>query len=178
MSCFEVIAPQEMDPIFDRIGKDWMLITAGQGEEINTMTASWGCCGVLWNRPVAVCFVRPQRHTYQFTEREERLTLSFFEGEAYREALRLCGRKSGRDCDKFREAGLTPGYTEAGVPYPEEAAMVLVCRKLYADDLKKGCFLETELLSHYPIDDFHRVYVCEIEQVLVRRADGNRKNIY
>ncbi len=168
MNQFTCIAPQQADPIFDRIGKDWMLITAGKGESINTMTASWGCCGILWNKPVAVCFIRPQRHTYTFTEREERLTLSFFEGEEYRAALTYCGRKSGRDVDKFRETGLTPAYTETGVPYPEEASTVLVCRKLYVDDLKKACFLDPELLAHYPIDDFHRVYICEIEQVLVR----------
>ena len=46
--------------------------------------------------------------------------------------------------------------------------MVLLCKKLYADDLKKACFLDPSLLSNYAADDFHRVYICEIERVLCK----------
>ncbi|MBQ7336540.1 MAG: flavin reductase family protein [Clostridia bacterium] len=168
MNNFEYIRPEDADGVFHRIGKDWMLISAGDGERINTMTASWGCLGVLWNKPVAVCFIRPQRHTYSITEKTDRLTLSFLD-ETYRPALTYCGKASGRNEDKFRGAGLTPVFTENGTPYPAEASLVLVCRKLYADDLKKSAFVDTSLLSNYEEDDFHRVYVCEIEQVLHKK---------
>ena len=30
---------------FDKIGKEWMLVTAGNEEKVNTMTASWGGMG-------------------------------------------------------------------------------------------------------------------------------------
>ena len=156
---------QQFDDVFRRIGSDWMLISASDGERVNTMTASWGCCGVLWNKPIAVCFIRPQRYTYTFTEANDRLSLAFFNG-GYREALTLCGRSSGRDGDKFERAALTKCISEEGVPYPGEASMVLICKKLYVDDLKKASFLDPTLLSNYSADDFHRVYVCEIEQVL------------
>jgi hypothetical protein len=59
--------------------------------------------------------------------------------------------------------------TENGVPFPLEAEMVMICRKLYADDMKKSAFVDTDMFKHYPIDDFHRVYICEIEDVLVRK---------
>ena len=36
----------EVNP-FDKIGKDWMLVTAGNEEKANTMTASWGGMGVM-----------------------------------------------------------------------------------------------------------------------------------
>jgi hypothetical protein len=52
------------------IGREWMLVTAGSPEKFNTMTASWGGAGFLWNRPVAFVFVRPERYTYEFMERE------------------------------------------------------------------------------------------------------------
>ena len=46
---------------FDLIGKEWMLVTAGNKEKFNTMTASWGGIGWLWNKPVAFIFIRPER---------------------------------------------------------------------------------------------------------------------
>ena len=68
------------------IGKDWALITAGDESGYNTMTASWGCMGVLWNKNVCVAFVRPQRYTYEFIENSNTLSLSFFD-EKYRLSL-------------------------------------------------------------------------------------------
>ena len=35
---------------FTKIGKEWLLITAGTEEKINTMTASWGGVGVIWRK--------------------------------------------------------------------------------------------------------------------------------
>ena len=84
------IAPEELsDNPIRLIGRDWMLITAGQMGDFNTMTASWGGVGHLWNVPVAFVFVRPERYTYGFMEREEGFTLSFFDGR-YRTALKSC----------------------------------------------------------------------------------------
>ena len=101
-------------------------------------------------------------------ENTDRLTLTSLP-EQYREALRFCGKASGRDCDKFKEAGLTCATTENGAPYPAEGELVLVCKKLYADDLKESCFLDPAMVERfYPQKDFHRFYVCEIEQVLVK----------
>ena len=71
---------------FDLIGKEWMLVTAGTEDKFNTMTASWGGVGILWNKPVAFLFIRPERYTHDFIEENDRLTLSFY-GEEYRKAL-------------------------------------------------------------------------------------------
>lgn len=95
------------DNAFKLIGKDWMLITAGTPESFNTMTASWGGLGVLWERKVAFCFIRPTRYTREFVERSQNFTLSFFE-ETHRKALGFIGSHSGRDTDKIKETGLTP----------------------------------------------------------------------
>ncbi len=38
------------------IGQDWMLVTAGDQEKFNMMTASWGSMGYLWNKPVVMVF--------------------------------------------------------------------------------------------------------------------------
>ncbi len=161
MKGFHRISHEELENVCRLFDKDWALLTAGEGAEVNTMTVSWGGMGVLWNKPVAFCFVRPQRHTFTLTERHDHLSLSFLP-EQYRPALRLCGSKSGRDLNKFAAAGLTPAVEET-TPYVAEARLVLLCRKLYADDLKADAFLDPALLQNYKAGDFHRMYICEIE---------------
>lgn len=174
---FTAVSPYEIENACRLIGKDWMLITAGNmtpdslsstSAEASAMTASWGCMGVLWNKPVAIAFIRPQRHTYTLTETHDRLSLAFFD-ESYREALRYFGTKSGRDGDKFAATGLTRAcHPTLGTPYPAQARLVLFCRKLYVDDLKKANFLDPAMLAHYEANDFHRFYVCEIEEAWQR----------
>lgn len=144
------------------IGKDWMLVTAGDFENYNTMTASWGALGELWHKPVAFVFIRPQRYTYEFTEKNETMTLSFF-SEEYKKALQICGTKSGRDYDKVAEAGLTPFETETGGVAFREAELILECRKLYADFINKDSFIVPELVEkNYQAGDFHKMYIVEI----------------
>ncbi|MGL5960278.1 MAG: flavin reductase [Bacteroidales bacterium] len=151
------------------IGKDWMLITAGNDSSFNTMTASWGGLGHLWNRDVAFIFVRPQRYTFEFTEREEFFTLSFF-SEEYRSSLKVCGTKSGRDTDKVAEAGLTPYTLPNGTIAFKEARLVLVCKKLYVDVLNPKAFLldDAEIKKIYSASDFHQMYVGEITVAYTR----------
>ena len=159
------LKPSELENAMKLIGSDWMLITAKDEEQgrVNAMTASWGGMGVIWNLPVCICLIRPQRHTYGLMENGERFSVAFL-GEEHRDALRLCGRESGRDTDKLQKAGLTTSEID-GVSVINEARLVLVCQKLYADDLKKDGFLQKELLEHYKQDDFHRMYICKIEGV-------------
>ena len=109
MADFIEFSPYELEGnVFEQIGKDWALITAMKKEsgDVNTMTASWGGMGVIWRDPSFVCVIRPQRYTYEFSENADILTLSFFD-EKYRDALKICGTKSGRDGDKIAEAVLT-----------------------------------------------------------------------
>lgn len=147
------------------IGKEWMLVTAGCEERgYNTMTASWGHLGAIWNKPTAVCYVRPQRYTKEFVDREELYTLSFFPG--YKKELAYLGSHSGREEDKVAKAGLTPVFGD-GFTYFAEASLVLVCRKLYRAPLLEEGFTDQNVLeSCYPQRDFHDLYVGEIVKVL------------
>ncbi len=149
------------------IADDWMLVTAGTLDSFNTMTASWGAVGELWHRKIAICFIRPQRYTYEFAEKHDRFTLSFFEDE-HRSVLNLCGTKSGRDIDKMAGIGLTPSSTESGGIYFEEARLVLECRKIYIHDLDPAMFLDPGIAREYPREDYHRMYLGQIERCLMR----------
>lgn len=159
---FQNIKPEQItDNTFKLIGNDWMLITAGTREKFNTMTASWGGLGILWGKKVAFCFIRPQRYTYEFIENSSTFTLSFFTNE-YREALNLCGKKSGREIDKAAEAGITPIELDNGGISFEEARLVLECRKLYYQDINPENFVDPDLDKNYSNKDYHRMYVGEI----------------
>lgn len=152
---------------FTKIGKEWMLVTAGDEEKHNTMTASWGAMGIMWGKNVATVYIRPQRYTKEFIDKEERFTVSFF-SEEYRQALNVCGSKSGRDCDKEKEAGLTPYYTD-GTTFFEEADMVFVCRKLYSQPMGPEHFTADWIDERwYPGKDYHVMYMAEIEKVLIK----------
>ena len=50
---------QIKDNVIELIGKEWMLVSAGDKEKFNMMTASWGGVGVLWEPSVVLLlFVR------------------------------------------------------------------------------------------------------------------------
>lgn len=172
---FSHISPYELtrNP-FDLIYNDWMLVSAANesgeqcGRDYNMMTANWGGVGVLWRKPVAFVFIRPQRHTFLFAENNDRMTLSFFD-EKYHKALEFCGKYSGRDYDKAKECSLTPVFDENSgrAVYFEEAKLVLVTRKLYVQPLDEQFALSDTVTSHYPGKDYHKMFICEIEDVLI-----------
>lgn len=157
------------------IGQEWMLITAGNEENgYNTMTAAWGHLGSIWHMPgqkdpmaTAVAYVRPQRYTKEFVDREDLFTLTFFD-ENWKKQLGYLGSVSGRDEDKIKKAGLTPAF-EDGTVWFEEAKLVLVCRKLYQQELRPEGFTDQEVLEkNYPKRDMHTMYIGEIQKVLVK----------
>lgn len=151
-----------------RIAKEWMLVTAGTATAWNTMTASWGGVGFLWNKPVAFVFVRPERFTHDFIEENERLTLSFFDASDH-DILRFCGAHSGRDCDKAQATGLRPLATPGGSVTFEQARLTLECRKLFKTDMKAADFIDTGCLARWygkgKGQSLHTIYVAEIEHV-------------
>jgi len=155
------------EDVINLIGKQWMLVTAGTKDSYNTMTASWGGVGVLWNKPVAFIFIRPERYTHDFIEKSERVTLSFYP-EQYRRALQVCGSVSGRDIDKTKETGLVPVELEGGVMTFSQARLTIVGRKLFKAPLKKADFIDKSLLDQWYSGGhggLHDVYVLEIEKV-------------
>ncbi len=169
MSDFKKINPSEInESIFDLIGKDWALVTSGTPDKFNTMTISWGGAGIMWGKPVAFTFIRPQRYTYEFMEKNGFYTMSFFD-EKYRDALKLCGSKSGRDIDKVAQTGLTPAFTEEGAVYFAEAKLVLVCKKLYAQELTSSSIVDGDTVNKWYNDDFHKMYISEIIDSLADR---------
>lgn len=136
----KAINPNEIkDNFIELIGKEWMLVSAGDKEKFNMMTASWGGVGVLWNRPVVFAFIRSERYTREFIDAKNEFTITFL-GPEHRKAHSICGSKSGREIDKVAATGLTPLFTEAGNPVFEEARLTLECKVVYKSEIERPSF--------------------------------------
>ncbi len=146
------------------ISDDWALVSAADGDKWNTMTISWGGVGELWGKDVVFAFIRPQRYTKEFMDKSDYFTVSFF-ADGYKDALKLCGTKSGRDCDKANLAGLTAEYDGEAV-YPAEAKLVIKCRKIAVQKMDNTGFIDPSIETNYKSGDYHFIYIGEIEKVL------------
>ena len=168
----KIINPKDLgENVFRMFDDSWCLIASYDENHTplpyNAMTASWGGMGVLWNKNVFFCFVRPQRYTKEFIDNSQYISLSFFDSDM-KKALTYCGRNSGRDGDKLKEAGFTAKITDNGCVEFEEAKITVIGKKLFCADMKQADFLDKLLIEkNYPSGDFHTVYVCEIEQIKV-----------
>ena len=156
-----------MNP-FTKIGKEWALISAGDKNKCNTMTVSWGGVGVLWGKNVVYIFIRDSRYTKEFIDNGEFFSMSFFD-EKYRDALSYCGKESGRNVDdKFKGAGLTPAFRH-NIPYPDEANLVLLCRKMAAVPITEDTFVDPQIMPKwYSDNDMHVMYVGQIIEAVAR----------
>lgn len=153
---------------FTMLNNEWALVSAGTPKKFNTMTISWGTLGIMWNKPVAVIFLRPQRYTKEFVDSLDLFTLSFFP-EKYKKALGILGARSGRDCDKIKLSGLTPNFLSNTVAF-EEAHTIFICKKLFGgQQLDSSKFIDTNLdISLYPNKDYHYMYFGEIEKIFIK----------
>lgn len=156
----------EFNP-FTKIGKEWALITSGSKSKYNTMTVSWGGLGVLWGKNVVYIFIRDSRYTKEFIDQGDFFSVSFL-SEEYRAALNYCGSHSGRDENKFEQAGLTPAFKHS-IPYPDEANFVILCKKMAAVPISEDTFIDKDIaLKWYADGDMHTMYVGEIIDLMAR----------
>ena len=175
MAIREIRPTDITDNAFKLIGQDWMLVSAEHGGRTNGMTASWGGLGILWGRPVAYVFIRPTRYTKEFADVSDHMTLSVFDTK-YKPMLQYFGTVSGRDEDKIAKSALTiekyGAYT-----YFAEARLTLLAKKLYAQPLEEKFFAGAAAVPQgneddprilYPKQDYHTMYVAEIEKVLIK----------
>ncbi|NDV47122.1 flavin reductase family protein [Paludibacter sp. 221] len=154
-------------PVFELKNK-WMLITAEKDGKVNTMTASWGGFGIMWNKEVAFVVIRPQRYTKEFVDSADSFSLSFF-GDEYKKQLSYLGSTSGRDENKIEKVGLTV-VMDKGIPYFDEAETVVVAKKLFAQPITEDSFIDKKVIENwYSQKDFHVLYIAEIDKVLIKQ---------
>ncbi|MDR0746122.1 MAG: DUF4468 domain-containing protein [Mediterranea sp.] len=165
---YKQIAPDKIPGnIIKMLSEDWMLITAGTKDKFNMMTASWGGLGVLYQKPVAICFINPTRYTYQLMEKDDTYTLTFYT-EAYRGALQYCGTNSGRDTDKVKGSGLSPITTPDGSQAFSEAWLIIECRKLVSQSITPEAISNEAVRNEWAGKQLHKMYIGEIINVWVK----------
>lgn len=153
--------------IIKMLSEDWMLITAGDDQQFNMMTASWGGLGRLYEKPTASCFINPTRYTHQLMEKNDTYTLTFYT-EAYRDALQYCGTNSGRDGDKVKGSGLTPITTPNGSKAFAEAWLIIECRKMVSQSLSHDALFDEKVKADWVGKQLHKMYIGEIINVWVK----------
>ena len=147
----------------------WMLVTASKPDgTVNTMTASWGGFGVMWNKNVAFIVIRPQRYTREFVESSDSFSITFFD-ESYLKGLSYLGRVSGRNENKIEKANLTVA-TEDNIPYFQEANTAIFAKKLFVQHFEESSYLDKSIIERWhPEKDFHYLYIAEVTKILVKK---------
>ncbi|MBR3645443.1 MAG: flavin reductase [Lachnospiraceae bacterium] len=146
--------------VFEEFEKNWMLLSAKNNDgKVNTMTVSWGSLGNFWGREAATVYVRQSRYTKEFIDNGEYFTLSLFDGK--KKELGILGSKSGRDGDKIAEAGFSVVEVEQQ-PAFEESKCVLICKKMYVDEMSLDKISAQEIEKWYSEGNPHTMYIGEI----------------
>lgn len=151
---------------FDFFKNRWALLTAGNKNKLNTMTISWGSLGTLWEKNISFVFVRPQRYTFEFIEKENYYSICFL-GKKDRNLLNVCGTKSGRNSNKIKETGLSPVFDEFA-PYFNQSEITFICKKIHGQFFDPKCFIDKTIHNEYKTFDYHKIFIGEVKKCLVR----------
>ena len=169
---YKAVDPKDFDEnIFKLVGDDWTVITAG--EDPNSMVASWGGVGIMFNKPVTWCFLRANRYTLEKIRQTGKYTMCYFP-EQYKGDIMQFGTKSGRNTDKMAQTKLTPMDTPAGVPAYEEARVIIECTLIAAPTVSKEEFYTTEAKEFLQggfdeAKDWHKLVYGEITNIFIRK---------
>lgn len=138
-------------------------LTVKSGDKVNTMTIGWGDIGYIWRKPVFMVMVRKSRHTYDIIEAAEDFTVSIPVNCDLKKELAICGTKSGRDIDKFKECNLSmENSNKVNSPIIGECDLQFECKIIYKQHMDEK-FLSSEInKSCYENGDYHTMYYGEI----------------
>lgn len=141
------------------------LVSEGKDGKPNAMTIGWGFLGTMWRRPVFVVAVRLSRHTHKLLEESDSFTVCL-PGKEMEEWLDVCGTKSGRDMDKFKELNMTAVKgVNVEAPYIGECPVHVECEIIYKNEMKPGQLKKGVEEEVYPTKDMHVLYYGEVKGV-------------
>ena len=171
---FRKITPEEIPGnVFTLVNKDFTVITAGTPADCNSMIASWGGWGTLFNKPVTWCFLRANRFTLEYIQKELTYTMSYFD-EDDKEDIMIFGTQSGRNSDKMKEHKLTMVQTPDGNITYKEAKLIIECKLTEVTTVSPDDFLTDEgkefITSAYAeVKAYHKLVFGDITNVWERK---------
>jgi flavin reductase (DIM6/NTAB) family NADH-FMN oxidoreductase RutF len=152
-----------MELAMENLHKRGAFLTVKQGDKINTMTISWGDIGYRWSRPLLTVMVRKSRYTHELIDNNSEFTVSIPLDDSLRKALAICGTKSGRDIDKFKESGISIKASKSlETPVITECELHYECKIVYKQDMDPSMMKEDVLMGSYANGDYHTFYYGEI----------------
>ncbi|MCC8188320.1 MAG: flavin reductase [Bacteroides sp.] len=169
---FKQIDPKDIpEDVFTLVNKDFTVLTGGTPELYNSMIASWGGWGTLFDKPATWCFLRSNRYTLGLIRKEKGYTMSYFE-EEYKEEIMPFGMQSGGD--KMKHTRLTAVQTPAGNMTFKEAKLIIECElfevtTVSPDDFETEEAREFVVAAHAETKDYHKIVFGEITNVWVRK---------
>ena len=154
------IAPRYIEQLCRKGG---VFLTAKSGEKQNTMTIGWGTIGYSWGEDILTVMVRQSRYTKPLIDESGVFTVSVPLEQDVKNALVLCGTKSGRDMDKFAAAGLTlsPAQT-VDCPIIDQCALHFECRVVLTQEMDPACLDKEHDSRFYADRDYHTMYTARI----------------
>jgi len=148
-----------------------VLVTSKYEEVVNIMAAAW-TTPISHDPPLVGVSISPRRFTHELIEQSGEFVLNI-PGLNLARQVKLCGTRSGRNIDKFREAHLTPAEAKlVSVPLIEECLGHLECTlvehyslgdhtlfvgRVVAAQAEAGTFSETWLLDDEEAKPLHHL---------------------
>lgn len=151
----------------DRLMRSGGLLLVSEGEEgkPNAMTIGWGLLGTMWGKPFFTVAVRLSRHTHKLLEESGSFTVCL-PAKGMENVLEVCGTKSGRDMDKFKELGLTAKRgLSVDAPYIEECPVHYDCEVSFKTEVRPGQLVKELESDVYPTGNYHVLYYGLIKGV-------------
>lgn len=172
---FKTIDAKEVEEdIFTLINQDYSVLTAGTPHHYNSMVASWGGWGILFNKQVVFSMLRSNRYTLELIRKENRYTMSFFDRE-YQEEIVKFGMSSGRDSNKkMTNTTLTAVETPSGNMSYKEAKIIIELDLFEVTTVSPDDFLTEDarqfiIDAHTETNEYHKLVFGEIKNVWVRK---------
>ena len=144
------------------------ILTAGNRVTHNSCIIGYGTLGVVWNKPVFVVYVKPDRYTYQFMQWTSHFTVSFIKKSLFKK-FEVYGEQSGKYVNKEEHSGTHIMYFDNGGITFREAEEVYVCRMLAKSQIDEKD-LAPDIIQIYETSanlfkeskEPHNIYIGEI----------------
>ncbi|MEW9096173.1 MAG: flavin reductase family protein [Clostridiaceae bacterium] len=159
MKDFTSIMGKAMEVIRDK----GAFLTVKDKEKVNTMTIGWANIGYQWRKPILTVLVRKSRYSYELIENTEEFTVSMPLNVDLKKELTICGTKSGRDIDKFKECNLIlKEGKETTTPIIGNCDMHFECKIVYKQEMEPSLLCNEIKYRSYKNGDYHVLYYGEI----------------
>ncbi len=152
-----------LDKAMEYLHKQGAFLTVKNGDKTNTMTISWGNIGYEWNRPIFMALIRTSRYSYDFIKESKEFTISIPTNDKLKKALSICGTKSGRDINKFKEANIkTKDSKKLSAPIIDDCGIYYECKVVYSSDIDLSKIDKDIKDKIYSDGRFHTLFFGEI----------------